>query len=79
MQTNPLCRKTLSVDPPICLPGWVEGGLGVRASQAAPCFREAELGRLQCRTHAPPRGGPKGRLEQQGWPSAAAGQGSSPD
>ena len=65
-----LCLWTL---PSACLAGWREA-VGVRASQAAPCFREAELGRLQCRTHAPPRGGPKGRLEQQGWPSAAAGR-----
>lgn len=38
MQTNPLCRKTLSLGPPTCLPGWAMGGKreggGVVASQA---------------------------------------------
>lgn len=76
MQTNPLCRKTLSVDPPICLPGWVEG---VRASQAALRFREAELGRLGA-GHMPHHvevrreGGRSGA-----GPRGAAGRGSSLD
>lgn len=78
MQTNPLCRKTLSVDPPICLPGWVEGGCRGESLPGCSPLPGGRAGQARCRTHAPPRGGPKGRLAQRGWPSGPSGAGQLP-
>lgn len=78
MQTNPLCGKTLSVDPPICLPGWVEGGCRGESLPGCSPLPGGRAGQARCRTHAPPRGGPKGRLAQRGWPSRSSGAGQLP-
>lgn len=66
MQTNPLCRKTLSMDPPICLPGWVERGCGGESLPGCSLLPGGRAGQATVQDTCPTTWRPEGKAGAAG-------------